>query len=108
MQNNQHANISLALHQAVQNRILVIDGAMGSLIQGYRLTEAQFRGNLIPPNHPIDVKGNNDLLCLTQPHIIKEIHTQYLEAGADIIETNTFNAQAISQADYQLNTYHTT
>ena len=55
MQNNQHANISLALHQAVQNRILVIDGAMGSLIQGYRLTESQFRGNLIPPNHPVDV-----------------------------------------------------
>lgn len=103
MQHNQQtASTSLALHQAVQNRILVIDGAMGSLIQGYRLTEAQFRGNLIPANHPIDVKGNNDLLCLTQPHIIKEIHTQYLDAGADIIETNTFNAQSISQADYQL------
>ena len=91
----------LLLEQAIQQRILVIDGAMGSLIQTYKLTEEQFRADLLP-DHPIDVKGNNDLLCLTQPDIIRQIHLQYLLAGADIIETNTFNATAISQADYQL------
>ena len=91
----------LLLEQAIQQRILVIDGAMGSLIQTYKLTEEQFRADLLP-DHPIDVKGNNDLLCLTQPDIIRQIHLHYLLAGADIIETNTFNATAISQADYQL------
>ncbi|MCC7222125.1 MAG: homocysteine S-methyltransferase family protein [Chitinophagales bacterium] len=91
----------LLLEQAIQERILVIDGAMGSLIQTYKLTEAQFRADLLP-DHPIDVKGNNDLLCLTQPDIIRQIHLEYLLADADIIETNTFNATAISQADYQL------
>lgn len=94
-------NSSYLLNQAIQERILVIDGAMGSLIQTYRLNEQQFRGDILP-NHPVDVKGNNDLLCLTQPHIIREIHLQYLMAGADIIETNTFNSTAISQADYQI------
>lgn len=83
----------------LNHRILVIDGAMGTMIQRYKLTEADYRGEQFK-NWPTDVKGNNDLLCLTQPHIIREIHGHYLEAGADIIETNTFNAQRISLADY--------
>lgn len=90
-----------ALYNAARHRILVIDGAMGSLIQSHQLTEDDFRAQLLT-DHLIPLKGNNDLLCLTQPQVIKAIHRQYLEAGADIIETNTFNAQAISQADYQL------
>ncbi len=94
-------NKTKLLHQTAQQRILIIDGAMGSLIQGYHLNEADFRGSLLQ-NHHRDLKGNNDLLCLTRPDVIKAIHRRYLEAGADIIETNTFNAQAISQADYEL------
>src|SRR3954452_452602 len=89
---------SLLLHQ-VQRRILIIDGAMGTMIQRYELDEAAYRGARFA-DHPRDLKGNNDLLSLTRPAIIEEIHRQYLEAGADIIETNTFNAQAISMADY--------
>jgi 5-methyltetrahydrofolate--homocysteine methyltransferase len=88
------------LEQLLEKRILVLDGAMGTMIQSYKLTEADFRGNRFK-NHPCDLKGNNDLLSLTRPHIIKEIHLAFLEAGADIIETNTFSATAISQADYQ-------
>jgi 5-methyltetrahydrofolate--homocysteine methyltransferase len=80
-------------------RVLVLDGAMGTMIQRYRLTEADFRGNRFI-RHTRDLKGNNDLLSLTQPHIIDEIHSQYLDAGADIIETNTFSANRISMADY--------
>ncbi len=80
-------------------RILVIDGAMGTMIQRYKLEEADYRGERFKA-WPSDVKGNNDLLCLTQPHIIREIHGKYLDAGADIIETNTFNSQRISLADY--------
>ena len=88
-----------SIHQAAAERILILDGAMGSLIQGYRLDEAGYRGAQFSDwGQP--VKGNNDLLNLTQPQIIQEIHGQYLEAGADIIETNTFNAQTISMADY--------
>ena len=82
-------------------RILVLDGAMGTMIQSYQLEESDFRGDILV-DHPTDLKGNNDLLSITRPDIIKEIHHTYLEAGADIIETNSFNAQAISQADYQL------
>jgi 5-methyltetrahydrofolate--homocysteine methyltransferase len=88
-----------SIHQAAAERILILDGAMGSLIQGYRLDEAGYRGAQFSDwGQP--VKGNNDLLNLTQPQIIQEIQGQYLEAGADIIETNTFNAQTISMADY--------
>jgi 5-methyltetrahydrofolate--homocysteine methyltransferase len=87
------------IRSQLEKRILIIDGAMGTMIQRYRLTEADYRGERFK-NWPTDLKGNNDLLCLTQPHIIKEIHKQYLEAGADIIETNTFNAQRVSLADY--------
>lgn len=80
---------------AAQSRILVIDGAMGTMIQRYRLAEDDFRGERFKHHHK-DLKGNNDLLCLTRPDVIEEIHRAYLEAGADIIETNTFNANAVS------------
>ena len=89
------------LDTLVSERILVMDGAMGTMIQSYGLEEADFRGTFFQ-GHPCDLKGNNDLLAITRPDIITEIHTAYLEAGADIIETNTFNAQAISQADYEV------
>jgi 5-methyltetrahydrofolate--homocysteine methyltransferase len=85
----------------LQQRILVLDGAMGTMIQQHKLTEADYRGSRFK-NWNTDLKGNNDLLCLTQPHVIKEIHKQYLLAGADIIETNTFNAQRVSLADYKM------
>ncbi|HEU4472040.1 MAG TPA: homocysteine S-methyltransferase family protein [Flavisolibacter sp.] len=87
------------IRSLLAQRILVIDGAMGTMIQRYKLTEEDYRGERFR-DWPSDIKGNNDLLCLTQPHIIREIHGKYLEAGADIIETNTFNAQKISLADY--------
>lgn len=89
------------IKKELEKRILIIDGAMGTMIQRHKLTEADYRGQRFKDWH-IDVKGNNDLLCLTQPDIIKDIHKQYLDAGADIIETNTFNSQAISLADYQM------
>jgi 5-methyltetrahydrofolate--homocysteine methyltransferase len=87
------------IRELLRHRILVIDGAMGTMIQRYKLSEEDYRGERFK-DWPSDIKGNNDLLCLTQPHIIREIHGHYLEAGADIIETNTFNAQKISLADY--------
>ena len=89
------------LKELLDKRILVLDGAMGTMIQRYKLTEADFRGERFKDFHK-DLKGNNDLLVLTQPQIIKNIHNEYLEAGSDIIETNTFNSNAISQADYNL------
>jgi 5-methyltetrahydrofolate--homocysteine methyltransferase len=82
-------------------RILVLDGAMGTMIQSYKLTEADYRGTRFA-DFAHDLKGNNDLLCLTQPRIIKEIHAKYLAAGADILETNSFNATSISMADYHM------
>ena len=88
-----------SLQDIIKNRILVMDGAMGSLIQGFRLTEADYRGAQFK-DFPNDLKGNHDLLCLTRPDVIEEIHKKYLEAGADIIETNTFSATAIAQSDY--------
>jgi len=90
-----------ALREALANRILIIDGAMGTMIQQYKLQESDYRGTRFK-DHPHDVKGNNDLLALTQPQIIQEIHRKYLEAGADILETNTFNSQTISLADYHM------
>lgn len=90
---------SMDIRKELEQRILVIDGAMGTMIQRYNLTENDYRGSRFK-DWPSDLKGNNDLLCLTQPNIIKEIHKQYLQAGADIIETNTFNAQQVSLADY--------
>ena len=88
-----------ALEAAADKRILIIDGAMGTMIQRYKLDEAGYRGARFKDWHR-DVKGNNDLLVLTRPDIIGAIHEEYLEAGADIIETNTFNAQRISMSDY--------
>ena len=90
-----------ALEKALMHRILVLDGAMGTMIQRYRLTEAEYRGERFA-NCQKDLRGNNDLLTLTRPHVIREIHRQYLEAGADILETNTFNSTSISMADYGL------
>ena len=90
-----------SIRDLLQERILIIDGAMGTMIQRYSLKEADYRGDRFK-DWPSDLKGNNDLLCLTQPGIIKEIHKQYLQAGADILETNTFNSQKISLADYQM------
>jgi 5-methyltetrahydrofolate--homocysteine methyltransferase len=89
------------IRKELEKRILVIDGAMGTMIQRYQLTEEDFRGERFR-NHPCDLKGNNDLLNLTRPDVIKAIHAEYLEAGADIIETNTFSTQRISLADYQM------
>src|SRR5688572_2398581 len=89
------------LEAALRSRILILDGAMGTMIQTHRLEESDYRGERFK-DHPHDVKGNNDLLVLTQPQIIGEIHEQYLAAGADIIETNTFNSTAIAQADYHM------
>jgi 5-methyltetrahydrofolate--homocysteine methyltransferase len=101
------------IERLLEQRILILDGAMGTMIQQYKLTEDHYRGviahndNSTHPrqsfaDHPLDLKGNNDLLLLTQPHIIRGIHAEYLEAGADILETNTFNANAVSMADYQM------
>lgn len=89
------------LHNILAERIMVLDGAMGTMIQRYKLTEEDYRGERFK-DWPSDIKGNNDLLVLTQPQIIKDIHREYLDAGADIIETNTFNAQAVSLADYDM------
>src|SRR5476651_273623 len=89
------------IRQELKKRILIIDGAMGTMIQRYQLTEADFRGERFK-DHPSDLQGNNDLLNITRPDVIKAIHADYLEAGADIIETNTFSTQVISLADYQL------
>ncbi len=89
------------LEELLNHRILVLDGAMGTMIQTHNLSEAEFRGTRYA-DHVCDVKGNNDLLVLTQPKIIEDIHVKYLQAGADIIETNTFNSNAISLADYQM------
>jgi 5-methyltetrahydrofolate--homocysteine methyltransferase len=85
----------------LKERILIIDGAMGTMIQRHKLNESDYRGNRFKDWHK-DVKGNNDLLSITQPQIITSIHKQYLEAGADIIETNTFSSTSIAQADYDM------
>src|SRR6266404_3474233 len=91
------------LNELLATRILILDGAMGTMIQRYKLQEADFRGKQFA-EHPreFNLQGFNDLLCLTQPQIIAKIHRQYFEAGADIVETNTFNAQAISMERYGL------
>ncbi len=89
------------LAELLKTRMLMIDGAMGTMIQKHKLEEADFRGDRFS-DHPSDLKGNNDLLVITRPEIIEEIHVQFLEAGADIIETNTFSSTTISQADYGL------
>ena len=90
-----------ALHAALDERILLLDGAMGTMIQGYGLAEEDYRGDRFS-DWQRDLKGNNDLLVLTQPEVIRGIHEAYLEVGADIIETNSFNATRTSQADYEM------
>ncbi|TCP11364.1 methionine synthase (B12-dependent) [Crenobacter luteus] len=92
---------SHSLAAQLERRILILDGGMGTMIQQYKLTEAQYRGERFADWH-VDVKGNNDLLVLTQPQIIAEIHQGYLDAGADIIETNSFNATSLAMADYEM------
>ena len=110
MENNTTEN---RLRDIMSRRILILDGAMGTMIQRYGLTEEDYRGgpdgrfiDFAPPastgNRELFVKGNNELLSLTQPHIISAIHEEYLKAGADIIETNTFGATAIAQDDYHI------
>jgi 5-methyltetrahydrofolate--homocysteine methyltransferase len=96
-----HKNLFMSIQETLKKRILVIDGAMGTMIQRHKLTEADYRGARFA-NWPSDVKGNNDLLCITQPSIVTGIHLQYLEAGADIIETNTFSSTNIAMADYDM------
>src|SRR6266705_4964525 len=90
----------MTIEQLLRNRIAILDGAMGTMIQAFKLDEASYRGHF--KDHPADLKGNNDLLSITQPEIIKSIHRQYLDAGADMIETNTFNSNAISMSDYKM------
>ena len=101
--NTRHPSddIELQLRDLLARRILMLDGAMGTMIQRYKLSEADFRGARFA-NHLIDVKGNNDLLSLTRPDVVREIHQAYLEAGADLIETNTFGATSVAQQDYGL------
>lgn len=89
------------LKQSLEQRILILDGAMGTMIQKYKLTEADFRGEQFKES-TIDLRGNNDLLTLTQPLLISAIHEKYLAVGTDIIETNTFSSTTIAQADYNL------
>ena len=94
-------NSTAALQDLLKRRIAILDGAMGTMIQRYKLGEADYRGKRFA-DFAHDVKGNNELLVLTQPQIIQEIHEQYLAAGSDIIESNTFGAQRIAQADYHM------
>ena len=98
---SKQPNQSEALARLLRERIVILDGAMGTMIQLRKLDEASYRGERFK-DWTSDLKGNNDLLSLTQPQIIEDIHRQYFEAGADIIETNTFNSQSLSLADYGL------
>ncbi|HEY0894764.1 MAG TPA: homocysteine S-methyltransferase family protein, partial [Cellvibrio sp.] len=90
-----------ALNEAIRQRILILDGGMGTMIQSYKLQEADYRGARFADYH-MDIAGNNDLLSITKPDVIREIQRAYLEAGADILETNTFNSTRISMADYDM------
>src|SRR5438132_7084117 len=96
-----NSDLHTRLDELLAKRILVLDGAMGTMIQRHQLTEADFRGERFT-SHPRDLRGDNDLLVLTQPDVIAGIHRAYLEAGSDIIETNTFNSTSVAQADYGL------
>ncbi len=89
------------IREVLDKRILVLDGAMGTMIQQHKLSEEDFRGEQFK-DHTMSLKGNNDLLSITQPQIIREIHSLYYESGADIVETNTFSGTTIAQADYGL------
>ncbi len=98
---NDKSDTEKLLRELMSQRILILDGAMGTMIQSYKLEEADYRGERFA-DHPADLKGNNDLLVLTRPDIIKAIHLAYFNAGADIVETNTFNATSIAMADYKM------
>jgi len=98
---SRHEDTTRLLERLLANRILVLDGAMGTMIQRLKFTEADFRGERFA-SHPKDLRGNSDVLVLTQPDAIAGIHHQYLEAGSDIIETNTFNGTSLVQSDYGL------
>ena len=89
------------IYDILKERILVLDGAMGTMIQAYNFSESDYRGSRFK-DHPCSVKGNNDLLSLTQPTAIKTIHEKYLDVGSDIIETNTFSSTSIGMADYEM------
>lgn len=89
------------IYKEIQKRILVLDGAMGTMLQAYKFTEEDFRGDRFK-NFPVSLQGNNDLLSITQPKAIKEVHAKYFEAGADIVETNTFSGTTIAMADYKM------
>ena len=89
------------IEKVLKNKILILDGAMGTMIQRFSLSEEDFRGNRFK-NHDCDLKGNNDLLSITRPDVIQSIHEDYLVAGSDIIETNTFSSTSIAQEDYNL------
>ena len=109
MKSKVHSSTEARLRELLGQRILILDGAMGTMIQQYKLTEEDYRGgpngrfiNFTGPGRELFVKGNNELLSLTQPHIISEIHEQYLAAGADLIETNTFGATTVAQDDYHM------
>ena len=95
------SSVRQQIEAQLKQRILLIDGGMGTMIQDYKLSESEYRGERFA-NWQCDLKGNNDLLVLSQPQLIKEIHLAYLEAGADILETNTFNATTIAMADYEM------
>ena len=105
---NQLSPVESQLRQLLEQRILILDGAMGTMIQQYKLTEADYRGERFADfkapagERELFVKGNNELLSLTQPQVIQEIHEKYLAAGADIIETNTFGATKVAQDDYHM------
>jgi 5-methyltetrahydrofolate--homocysteine methyltransferase len=103
MSNADTAARTAALHALFRERIAVLDGAMGTMIQERKLTEADFRGDLLH-EHPHDLQGNNDLLSLTRPDVIEDIHFAYFEAGSDLVTTNTFSSTTIAQADYKLET----
>ncbi|HIE90813.1 MAG TPA: methionine synthase, partial [Methylophilaceae bacterium] len=108
MSQNDPSPIEAQLRTMLKERILILDGAMGTMIQQYKLTEADYRGERFVDfkapagERELFVKGNNELLSLTQPHIIQEVHEKYLEAGADVIETNTFGATTVAQDDYHM------
>src|SRR6266404_3671019 len=93
--------ISQQIRELLADRILIIDGAMGTMIQRHKLSEEAYRGERFA-HHQVDLKNNSEIVSLVRPEIIEEIHTAYLDAGADIVTTNTFNANAISMADYRL------
>jgi 5-methyltetrahydrofolate--homocysteine methyltransferase len=94
-------NLQERIEQLLEQRLLIMDGAMGTMLQRLRLTERDFRGERFA-EHPQDLLGNNDLLSLTRPDAVRSVHDAYLLSGADIIETNTFTATSVAQADYQL------